>query len=176
MHTAKVYLIMGLVLISVIALSGCLSSKHFQKDGISFDYPSNWKIGEIYDLPGAVVGVSESSQVDVKIFKKQIPTDSSLKEVYYTSIANHSTTLEKYCYQQISNKTIAIDSTIGYDTVFQIGCNSTQTRQKIREVWLERNGYIYIIQCTVIPPEIFPSKNAAFDEIINSFHVKQTTL
>jgi hypothetical protein len=160
-----------LIIVSVILISGCINSQHYQKDNISFNYPVNWKAGYIYDLPGALVGISESSQVDVKIFKYKTPQDSGLKEVYYQSVNNHSTNLAKYCYQQVSNKTMSVDGTTAYELIYQIGCNSTQTRQKIREVWLEKNGYIYTIVCTVIPPEDFPSKNIAFEEIITSFHV-----
>lgn len=172
MKIAGSYLIITLFTVSVISISGCLSSAHFENSEISFDYPSTWKTGKIIDLPGAVVGVSESSQVDVKVYKNKTPTGSSLKEVYDKSVANKSLNMETYCYRQISNKTIAVDGREAYESVFQIGCNSTQTRQIIREVWLEKNGYIYTITCTVIPPEDFQSKNHAFDLIISSFHVK----
>lgn len=165
------FLIISFSIFAVIMISGCLTSQHYDKNGISFNYPSNWKTGVIYDLPGAVVGVSESSQVDVKIFKKKIPTGSNLTTVYNDSLTNHSSQLKGYCYQQISSKTITVDGVPAYENIYQIGCNSTQTRQKIREVWLEKNGYIYTITCTVIPPEDFPVKNLAFDGIINSFHV-----
>ncbi len=166
------FLIINLSIFAVIMISGCLTSQHYDENGISFDYPLNWKTGVIYDLPGAVVGVSESSQVDVKIYKKKIPTDSNLEIVYNDSVNNHTRQLDEYCYQQISSKTITVDGVQAYENIFQIGCNSTQTRQKIREIWLEKNGYIYTISCAVIPTEDFPTKNPAFDTIINSFHVK----
>lgn len=166
------HLLIIMVTVSVISISGCLSSAHFENSEMSFDYPSTWKTGKILDLPGAIIGVSESSQVDVKIYKNKIPPSSSLKEVYDKSVSNTSINLEPYCYRQISNKTITVDGREAYENVFQIGCNSTQTRQIIREVWLEKNGYIYTITCTVIPPEDFQSKNSAFNLVIGSFHVK----
>lgn len=157
--------------ISAIMISGCLAPQHYDENGISFNYPANWKIGVITDLPGAVVGISESGNVDVKIFKKKITGDSNLESIYNDSLANRTRDLDGYCYQQISSKTITTDGVLAYENIYQIGCNSTQTRQKIREVWLEKNGYIYTIICTVIPPEDFSEKNMVFDEIINSFHV-----
>jgi hypothetical protein len=170
MNTGQI-IVSTLIIVSVLLISGCINSQHYNKDNISFDYPANWKAGYIYDLPGAMVDISESSQVDVKIFKYNTSTDSSLKEVYYQSVKNRSTNLAKYCYQQVSDKTMNVDGSTAYELIYHIGCNSTQTRQKIREVWLEKKGYIYIIICTVIPPEDFPSKNIAFEEIITSFHV-----
>lgn len=172
MKTSDILLII-LAIISVISISGCLNLKHYEVKEVSFDYPSNWKAGVIHDLPGAMVGVSESSQVDVKIYRYKTPANSSLKEVYDQSITNHTINLDKYCYQQVSNRTLTVDGRETYEIIFQLGCNNTQTRQKIREVWLEKNGYIYTITCTVIPPEDFPAKNIAFEQIINSFHVKE---
>ncbi|MCE5213645.1 MAG: hypothetical protein LLF83_02865 [Methanobacterium sp.] len=166
-------IIIILIIISVIVLSGCVSSKHYDNKGISFDYPSNWNTSQhIFDLPGAMVIVYESSQADVKIFKYDIPSGSSLEEAYHESITNHSSRFQGYCYQQVSNRTITVAGVQAYEIVFQIGCNSTQTRQKIREIWLEKNGTIFTIICTVIPPEDFTTKDVAFNQIINSFQVK----
>ncbi len=166
------YMIISLTIMAVIVLSGCVYSKHYDKDSISFEYPSNWNAGQIYDLPGAIVGLSESSQVNVKIFKYKTLPGSSLEKVYQESVTNHSKRYSEYCYQQVSNGTITVDGVPAYEIVFQIGCNSTHTRQKIREVWLEKNGFIYTIICTVIPPEDYSTKNVAFQQIINSFQVK----
>jgi hypothetical protein len=167
------YMIISLTIMAVIIISGCIYSKHFDKDGISFDYPSNWNTSQhIFDLPGAMVIVYESSQVDVKVFKYKTPSGSSLEKVYMDSVTNHSKNYSEYCYQQVSNGTITVDGVPAYEIVFQIGCNSTHTRQKIREVWLEKNGFIYTIVCTVIPPEDYSNKNVAFQQIINSFQVK----
>ncbi len=165
------FLIVTITLLSIVLISGCLTSKHYEENGISFNYPSNWKTGVINDLPGALVGISESSQVDVKIFRYNKTNDTSLREVYINSLTNKSITLDEYCYKQISNTTLTVDGVLAYELIYQIGCNDTQTRQKIREVWFEKNGYIYRITCTVIPPEDFPTKNRSFNEIINSFHV-----
>jgi hypothetical protein len=161
-----------ILFIFAIMISGCINPQHYDENGISFNYPSNWETGVIADLPGAVVGVSESGgQADVKIFKKKMPADSNLETVYNDSVNNRTRQLDEYCYQKISSKTIMVGGIPAYEIIYQTGCNSTQTREKVREVWLEKNGYIYIITCTVIPPEDFPEKNLAFDEIIDSFHV-----
>jgi hypothetical protein len=171
MKTSKTLIII-LSIFAVIMISGCLTSKHYDANGISFNYPSSWQAGVVYDLPGALVEVSESSQVDVKIFKKNISNNSSLETIYNESLTNHTRKLDKYCYQQISSKNIIVDGVPAYETIYQLGCNSSQTRQKIREIWLEKNGYIYIISCIAIPPEIYPNKSKDFDMIINSLHIK----
>lgn len=171
MKTSKPLIII-LSIFAVIMISGCIFMKHYDAEGISFNYPSNWEAYPIYDLPGALVGLSESHQVEVIIYKKNISNNSSLETVYNQSLTNHTRVLEKYCYQQISSRNITVDGVPAIETVYQIGCNNTQTRKKIREVWLEKNGHIYIIACTAIPPEIYPEKSKGFDMIINSFHVK----
>lgn len=160
-----------LSILAVIMISGCTTSKHYDDHGVSFNYPANWQVGDIYDLPGAVVGVSENSQVDVKILKRNIPADSNLESLYNQSVSNQTNSFNKYCYQQLSSKKITVDGQVAYENIYQLGCNSTQTRQKIREVWLEKNGHIYIISCTSIPPEIYSNKSRYFDIIISSFHV-----
>lgn len=164
--------IITISMLSVIMISGCTSTNHFEDQSISFNYPANWKTGVIYDLPGAVVGVSENSQVDVKIFKKNITPDSSLEKMYNKTKANRNANYSIYCFQQLSEERITLDGQPAYENIYQLGCNSTQTRQMVREVWLEKNGYIYVITCTVIPPEIYSNKSNDFDIIINSFHVK----
>ena len=165
------FLIIFYSVFAVIMISGCITSQHYDDNGISFNYPSNWKTGAIQDLPGAVAGVSESGQVDMKIFKNKKDNGTSLKEVYDNSLTNKTNNLNKYCYKEVSNRNLTVDGVPAYEIIYQVGCNSTQTRQKIREVWLEKNGNIYTIICTVIPPEDFPEKNPDFDGIINSLHI-----
>ena len=171
MNTSTSFIII-LSFFAVIMISGCIYTKHYDANGISFNYPSSWEAHAIYDLPGAQVGLADSGQVEVIIYKKNISSNSGLENVYNQSLTNHTRTLEKYCYKQISSENITVDGVPAYETVYQIGCNNTQTRKKIREVWLEKNGYAYIISCTAIPPEIYPEKNNGFNMIINSFHVK----
>ena len=171
MKTSK-NLIIILSIFAVIMISGCTYTKHYEVDDISFNYPSSWEAYGIYDLPGALVGLSESDQVEVIIYKKNISSNSSLESIYNQSLTNHTRILEKYCYQQISSRNITVDGAPAYETVYQIGCNNTQSRKKIREVWLEKNGHIYTIVCTAIPPENYSDKSKDFDMIINSFHVK----
>lgn len=167
-HTALIILF----IFAVIMISGCISNKHYDDHGISFNYPANWQAGDIYDLPGAVVDVSKNSQINVKIYKKNITADSDLENIFNQSLTNLTSSSSKYCYQQISSNRITVDGQPAIENIYQLGCNSTQTRQKIREVWLEKNGYIYIISCTAIPPEINCETNSDFDMIINSFHIK----
>lgn len=165
------------VLVSIFTLmlftSGCTNDKnHFENSEISFDYPNDWKSGEILDLPGVIIGVSKSSQVDVKISKTKMPSDSTLEKFYTEELDNRTINLAKYCLQPISEKNITVDGVPAYESIYKIGCNSSQTRQQFQSVFFEKNGLIYSIFCTAIPPEVFNNEKANFDMIINNFHVK----
>lgn len=161
------------IFLLVVLSSGCtMGKKHFGNDEISFDYPGTWKCGAIVDLPGVIVGVSKSSQVDVKISKQRMPSGYTLKDVYNEARANNSQNLAQYCYQPLSERTLTVDGSTAYEIIYKIGCDQTQTRQQFRSVWLEKNGFLYIIFCTVMPPEDFDKENTNFDVIVNSFHVK----
>lgn len=155
----------------MVSICGCVGVQHYEDMEISFDYPSNWTAGKVMDLPVIVV-ISESSQVNVKIAKKRLPPNLTSEEYVASSIKNNSKSLEIYCYQEVSNRTLEVDGKLAWENIYQIGCNNTQTRQKIRNVWLEKNGYIYTITCTVIPPEDFEEKNKYFNIIIDSFKIK----
>lgn len=153
-------------------ISGCIFTKHYDAEGISFNYPSNWEVHEICDLPGALISLFESHQIEVIIYKKNNSDNSSLETIYNQSLTSHTRILEKYCYQQISSRNIIVDGVPAYETIYQVGCNNTHTRKKVREVWLEKNGHIYIIECTAIPSEIYSDRSKGFDMIIHSFYVK----
>lgn len=167
------FLIISFVLfITVISVSGCLNSKkHFENEDIYFDHPSKWETGRIMDLPGAIITVGKDN-TDVIIYKNKINNSFSLKEQYSSVKENNKKKLAKYCYEVISEKTMKVDGTEAYEIIYKIGCDDTQTRQLHRNIILEKNGYIYSISCTVIPPEEFDNQKSNLDIIIESFHVK----
>jgi len=161
--------IFTLILFSI----GCIGdTNHFENSEISFDYPNDWKSGEILDLPGVIVGVYKNSQVDVKISKTKMPSGYTLEKFYKEELNNRTIKLAEYCIQPISEKNITVDGVQAYESIYKIGCNSSQTRQQYQSVIFEKNGFIYSIFCTAIPPEIFDNEKANFYMIINSFHVK----
>jgi len=166
-----------LILLSTLTLvlftCECTNNKnHFENSEISFDYPIDWQTGEIFDLPGVIIGISKSSDVNVKIAKTKLPLGYTLKKFYNEGLNNRTKNLAKYCLQSILEKNITVDGVPAYESIYKIGCNNTQTRQQLLIVIFERNGYIYTIFCTVIPPENFNNEKTNFDMIINSFHVK----
>lgn len=166
-----------LILLSTLTLvlftCECTNNKnHFENSEISFDYPTNWKTGEILDLPGVIIGVSRSSDVNVKITKAKSPSGYTLERFYDEELNNRTKNLAKYCLQSILEKNITVDGVPAYESIYKIGCNNTQTQQQLLIVIFERNGYIYTIFCTVIPPENFDAERPNLDMIINSFHVK----
>jgi len=163
--------------IALVAVSGCFESKKKYEDNqISFEYPSNWKIGQIMDLPGAIIGLS-GDNTEVIISKKEINNTSSNNtsslESYYKKLKEtNQESLAEYCYQVLSERTIKVDGANAYEIIYKIGCDDTQTRQQQRIILFEKNGYVYTISCTVIPPEEFDNQKSNLDIIIKSFHVK----
>ncbi|MDI6644974.1 MAG: PsbP-related protein [Methanobacteriaceae archaeon] len=158
--------------ISFVAICGCFESKKkFEDDEISFDYPSNWKTVKIMDLPGAIVGLS-GDNVDVIISKKEINNTSNLESYYTTLKDNNQENLAKYCYQPISERTLKVDGVDAYEIIYKIGCDDTQTRQQQRIILFEKNGYLYTISCTIIPPEEFDKQKSNLDIVVGSFHIK----
>ena len=53
MKTSNILIII-LSFIAVIMISGCLTTKHYDNNGISFNYHSNWQAVAVYDLPCAL--------------------------------------------------------------------------------------------------------------------------
>jgi len=158
--------------IAVISVCGCLESKKtFEDNEISFDYPSQWKTGEVMDLPGAIISV-KNENTDVIMSKNKMNNSSSLKDYYNNFKENNKKSLVKYCYELISEKTLKVDDIDAYEIIYKIGCNDTQTRQQHRTIFIAKNGYLYTISCTVIPPEEFDNQKNDLDIIIESFHVK----
>lgn len=167
-----IFLLLSLFTLILFSV-GCINdTNHFENNEISFDYPSDWKIGEILDLPRVIVGVYKSSQVDVKISQTKMPSGYTLEKFYKDELNNRTINLAQYCFQSISEKNITVDGVPAHKSIYKIGCNSSQTRQQFQSVIFEKNGFIYSIFCTAIPPEIFDNEKANFNMIINSFHVK----
>ncbi|MGC9516470.1 MAG: PsbP-related protein [Methanomicrobiales archaeon] len=162
-------LIFFIVIISII---GCIeNNRNFEDDEISFDYPSNWETGRVMDLPGAIISV-RGNNTEVIISKKELNNNSSLKQYFNNFKVANKENLTEYCYQIISEKTLQVDDTNAYEIIYKIGCNNTQTRQQHLTIFMEKNGYLYTISCTVIPPEEFDNQKGNIDIIIESFQVK----
>lgn len=160
------------------------SNKHFSAAGISFDYPGSWKsISEIFptykpghdnDLDaeqlGCVVDAASSTRFEkfttsVKIEKKEMPSGSNIKDVFdqtYRNYANKSLVA-------MSEKTYTTGGSIAYEKVYKRPHG--EPWYQIRDVWLEKNGTIYIISCSAFP-QSFARAQEDFDEIISSFKIK----
>lgn len=71
-------------LLILLALTGVhaarAKNKHYEKDGLSFDYPDNWTIQEVNDDKRQVVNVSlSSSYLQVSVYAHREPVDTPEK-------------------------------------------------------------------------------------------------
>lgn len=159
--------------------SGCVTdeenktTKHYMKDGISFDYPETWEIANA-TAPDAAVAVADPGTVDPKtgmattlvvIQKKALSSSSTLKDVYdrnYVMIFNNTS------YQRISEGNITLNGLEAYENTYKVDKQGLQNQQ--RAVWLEKDGTIYVILFSALVND-FNDEKTNFDLIFNSFKV-----
>jgi len=86
---------------------------------------------------------------------------------YYKKIVNSGHNYANY--KKISNREFSVNGTTAYEIVYTNKMENGKTG-KTREVILERNGKIYVIDSVSINE--FDKNTANFDMIINSFQVQ----
>jgi PsbP-like protein len=189
------------ILFILISTSGCIdfkgdlaNTKSFQNKEIYFSYPSSWvsfsdfwpsNFGFSYkpstdqELNATVItGVLdpksntpiEKYSTSVKIETKN--NSGTLKETFdntYSSLSHSSKASGKSLFQNISERILTVDGVSAYEKVYKIPHG--EPYYQIRDVWIYKNGKIYIISCRAFPNNFNQSQND-FDIIINSFHVK----
>ena len=194
------YTIPILVLI-IVSSSGCIefngnqsNAKNFQNNEILFNYPSTWvsfsdfwpsNFGFSYipsedhnlnttEITGVLDPKSntpmEKYTTSVKIETKK--SSGNLKEDFdaaYSSLSRSSQASGALLFQEISERNLTVDGVTAYEKVYKIPHG--EPYYQIRDVWLDKNGKIYIISCRAFPNNFNQSQND-FDTIINSFHVK----
>ncbi|MCJ7667583.1 MAG: hypothetical protein MUP04_04755 [Anaerolineae bacterium] len=154
--------------------------KHFENDEFSFDYPGDWQtFSEMWSTWGpshdktldaeelvgmALSGYSRSFRLE----RKDLPPDSTLKEVYEQSYQN--SWIREYVEENtISEGTTTVDGVTAYEKVYKRPHG--EPWYTMREIWLEKDGRIYILSCWAYP-NAFDEAQEDFNLIIESFHVK----
>ncbi len=143
--------------------------KHWESEKFSFDYPRGWRtLAEIWGQH-ADIGVAdpgtrtpwEKYLTSVKIEMRELPEGSTLEGVFKET--------DPEAEREISQGTTTVDGVVAYERVYEKFHG--EPLRKIREVWLEKEGTIYIIRCWSTPGH-FDEAQADFDLIIGSFRVK----
>lgn len=174
----KHILIILFILALIVAISGCTSQKqnNYSSNGISFNYPNNWKEIPNVQTSFAIVAVGDPDSVDqatkkvntvVIVQKIPLPSGTTLKQTYDSNYARLAA--QDPSYTVISQTTRTVDGTTAYINIHTVNVDGVQKQEEA--VWLEKNGNIYVILCGTLPP-VFDSQQANFDMIINSFKIQ----
>jgi hypothetical protein len=143
--------------------------RHLANDEFSFDYPGDWRtLSEIWGQE-AGIGVAdpgtatpwEKYLTSVTIEDQALLPGSTLERVFAGT--------DPQAERVISEGTTTVDGAVAYERVYEKFHG--EPLRKIREVWLEQGGTIYIIRCWSTPGH-FDEAQADFDLIVGSFHVK----
>lgn len=158
------------------------SLKYYSGDGIAFDYPGNWEpISEVFpnhkpqhdpelDAEELVVIVDAGSSteqgdkysVSVHIMKRDLPSGVSLKDLF-------TQTYEDKSYVMISEDAMTVNGIQAYEKVYKKPHG--EPWYQIRDVWLEKDGVVYIISCWALPNS-FAEFQDKFNIIIDSFKIE----
>lgn len=173
------------ILIFVIVASGCINdiennaetseitTKTYSANGISFNYPSNWKeinktgnytIAYLKD-PDAKSDDNKSGAV-VEISKKS--SDGIPLKRYYEEVKRGAESVAGY--ELLSERTFKVDNTTAYEFVSK--ATDKDIEEQYRVVLLEKKGFIYMIACGTRSPTYLSDEEENFDIIINSFKVR----
>lgn len=128
----------------------CACSRTFQGDEFSFSAPLGFKTTQFEAVeadsnnnPNLLI-FSQKGHLYFQVFRQKIPPGSDLDTVFRNYMAQTS---ERYTrYQFISENTIEIYDQTAMEYVYRKfhGEPYVQTR----EIWLEKNGWIYSLACT----------------------------
>jgi hypothetical protein len=170
---------------------GMSGAKHFDNGEFSFDYPGDWQTftefwPSAYGFPykavrdpeldaeqltGVLVPSSQPMQpqklvfwTSVRIETKVLPAGDSLQEVYERT---YSQGYPKS--NSISDKTLPVNGVTALEKMYRKPHG--EPWYQVREVWLQKNGKIYIISCWAFPSS-FDANQPAFNLIVDSFRVK----
>lgn len=169
------------ILFFIVFVSGCIDSgvnKNYENDEIAFNYPANWKTSSnfYYDRilnASEVVEVLDPESGDfqlkyttlVRIERKNMIPDQNLKQVFNDTYSSFNQSNIQF----LSEKSTTVDGVIAYEKIYKMPHG--EPWYQIRDVWLEKNGKIYIICCWTLPGN-FEKAQKEFDMIINSLNIK----
>ncbi len=175
--------VVGLAIVCLMAAgaacqTGGGSAGHIETDEIAFDYPGGWQPPSYQgghnpefdaDELVAVADMSTSTPwerytTSVEVMMREIPGGSSLTDVYDQVYAAMPSVRGP-----ITEGTLTVDGVTAYERIYEHPRGEPWYR--IRDIWLERNGRIYILSCRATPGR-FDATQAEFDVIIASFRVR----
>lgn len=139
------------------------TTSHFAAGGISFDYPSTWKILKSDD-PTRIAYLSElGTNTVAQVVTEELPSGFTLK-TYHDNLA-----IQLMVGEPISGNPLTVAGLGAYETV----CNGKVENQDVRWriVSLEKDGTVYNIVFST-EPESFSEVNNDFDTVIDSFQVQ----
>jgi hypothetical protein len=145
------------------------ASRHFESADFGFEYPADWQtLSEIWGRESDV-GVADPGSAtpwekyltSVRIEKRALPPDSSLEALFQET--------DPQAERVISEGAITLAGATAYERVYEKFHG--EPLRKIREVWLEERGTVYVISCWSTPGR-YDESLADFDLIIGSFQVK----
>lgn len=183
----------GIILVlATLSISGCTNgnAKPFENNEIVFAYPESWvnsadfwpptfrfnyEYSYDHDLDAQEVAFfidpdsstpNEKYTTWVKIEKKPIPSDSSLKNEFNKIYNNNFSS-----YKIISNQSLRLGmNTTAYEIVYQKYLG--EQLYQVRDVWQEKNGTIYIITCWTLHSN-HQKAQGYFQKVINTLHIKE---
>jgi hypothetical protein len=173
--------VVGLLMASVACLSGG-SGGHVDTGEIAFDYPDGWQsLSEIWpsyqgghnpefdadELTGAADtsrSLTQRYTASVIVMTREIPDGASMADVYDQVYAAMPSVRGS-----ITEGTLTVDGVTAYERIYEHP--SGEPWYRIRDIWLERNGRIYILSCRTLPGS-FDAAQEDFDAIVASFHVE----
>lgn len=184
----KKYILLIILLSMVVLVSGCMESADepseletpdiasltYFADGISFEYPESW-ITFTEDLgPDNLVLVLNPESRDeqgnietvVAVQLTPLPSGQNLEDTFN---ATYVSAAENPNFVIISQRVLSINRIKAYENISQVEEEGVQ--KKKRDVWLEKNGIIYVIRCAALNSD-FDQEQIYFDLIISTFQIK----
>jgi hypothetical protein len=174
----KKYTLGIIIIVGVIFLSGCITDsnneeepKTLAQNGVLLKYPPDWVTATSQDNdtivsianPKFVDSNTELGQVSVIIQKKSLSSslDTFFNQTYAKLFSNSS-------YKQISEGSMNIGDYEALVSDYTVEDNNIIKQH--RAIWIESNGYVYVILCTA-PQSEFQNQLKYFEYILNNFKI-----
>jgi hypothetical protein len=166
------------LLIFIISVSGCANQNRknigiYNQNGISFNYPTDWKIANT-SSPNALVAVADPKTMNpetgvpsaVVIIQKIGLSEGSTLTSFYDQ--NYANLFQNSSFQRISEGNITLNGMKAYENVYTKNQNGIQKQQTA--IWVEKDQKVYIILYSALKPD-FNKEKSNFDLITNSFKI-----
>ena len=157
------------LILGVTLIIGCAgraietpTTSHFEANGVSFDYPSAWKILKSDD-PVRIAYLGEAgTNTNLQVTKETV-TGFTLK-TYHDNFA-----IALMEGNPISGRSLTVAGLDAYEGVFNMKKDTKDFR--IRHISIAKDGIFYMIVFST-PPASFDKVDKDFDTVINSFKVQ----